>query len=547
MFALAPVILISSLGHLRAKHAAIWLLAAVLILVLLACYDIWRGATGNSLAPAGSPARFPSVLLWVAAVAGFFVAHSLVLAGTQDKRFVARYTSHFEIAWKLAIQLMFSWMFVGALWLVLALGAALFMLVKLSFLQELLREAWFAIPVSAFALACAMHLTDVRPAIVRGIRSLVLVLMSWILPIATLLAGGFILSLPWTGLEPLWATRHATSVLLGVAVVLVVLINAAFQNGEVATVIARAVRISARVAALLLSPIAAIAVYSLGLRVQEYGWTTDRIFAASLLLVASCYALGYAWAACSRESWLAPIAGVNVATAFVILAVLLALFTPLADPARLSVASQLARFDSGRMGADKLDFDYLRFEGGRYGQAALERLKAEATGPVREKADLALRKTSRWQKEGIPPKQADLAANIRVWPNTAALPDAFIHDNWAERTNKWELPACLTQHGRQCDVHLVDFDGDGKPEVLLVGLNRQEGAVVLREGNDGHWITAGTLPLYFAGCEPLLQALREGAYQLAAPGIKDLEIGGRRIEIERRRNVNEHACPPSTK
>jgi hypothetical protein len=421
----------------------------------------------------------------------------------------------------------------------------LFMLVQLAFLQELLRQPWFVLPVSAFAFACALHITDVRPAIVHGIRALLLVLLSWILPVTTLLVGGFLLSLPWTGLQPLWATRHATAVLLGAAAVLVLLINAAFQNGEIS--VARVVRLSAQTAALLLPPIVAIAVYSLGLRVAEYGWTTDRIIAACCLLVAACYALGYAWAACRRDDWLAPVAGVNVATAFVILAVLLALFSPVADPARLSVASQMARFDSGRTSADRFDFDYLRFEGARYGQAALERLKTHAAIPVREKAALALDKTSRWQPFGIQPRPADLAAAIRVWPRTAALPESFIRDNWSKRANKWELPACLTQRDKTCDAHLVDFNHDGKPEVLLAGLDNNSGAAVLMEGSDGHWIAAGRLPPYFAGCEPLLQPLREGAYRLAAPGIQDLEIGGRRVEIERRNDMKGQACPPSAK
>jgi hypothetical protein len=55
--------------------------------------------------------------------------------------------------------------------------------------------------------------------------------MSWILPVAVVLVAGFICSLPFTGLAALWETRHATSVLLSAAVLLV-LINAAFQNGE---------------------------------------------------------------------------------------------------------------------------------------------------------------------------------------------------------------------------------------------------------------------------------------------------------------------------
>jgi hypothetical protein len=51
-----------------------------------------------------------------------------------------------------------------------------------------------------------------------------------------------------------------------------------------------------------------------------------------------CYAIGYQWAAISTTRGSGPITTVNVWTAFVVLAVLLALFTPIADPARIGVS-----------------------------------------------------------------------------------------------------------------------------------------------------------------------------------------------------------------
>lgn len=546
---LVPVILISSLGHLEKRQIGIWILAAAIIIGAMGFYDIWRGGADYRFGSGendGMHARFPSVLVFIFTAAGFFIAHSLVLAGALDKQRIARYPAYFEMGWKLLIQLKFSALFVGALWLVLWLGAALFMLVKLHFLKDLLRESWFVIPVTAFAFSCAMHITDVRPAIVRGIRTLLLVLLSWILPITALMIAGFLLSLPWTGLAPLWATRHATAVLLGAAAVLVILINAAFQNGEIASDVARIVRISARLAALSLLPITAIAIYSLGLRVNDYGWTTDRIIVAACLLVASCYALGYAWAACRKTGWLAPVAKVNVATAFVMLAVLLSLFSPVADPARLSVNHQMARFESGKIGADRFDFAYLKFEGARYGLAALEQLKIRSHGIdaalVREKAELALKKKNRWSSdEAMPP--VDIAVNLSVWPKTARLPASFLHENWREFKQKWMLPSCLTQQEKECDAYPIDFNGDGKPEVLMVGSKPDIGAVLMMEKADGHWAAAGRLPQGLAGCEPLREKLRAGTFQVIAPRMKDLDIAGQHIEMPSGVEPDRLRCP----
>ena len=90
-----------------------------------------------------------------------------------------------------------------------------------------------------------------------------------------------------------------------------------------------------------LLPLTVIAVYALGLRVHDYGWTSDRIVASACLAVSACYAIGYQWAGYQYDTWLGPISRVNVWTAFVVLAVLLALFTPLADPARLRIVEAM--------------------------------------------------------------------------------------------------------------------------------------------------------------------------------------------------------------
>ena len=70
------------------------------------------------------------------------------------------------------------------------------------------------------------------------------------------------------------------------------------------------------------------------------------------------------------------------------------LFTPLADPARLSVVDQWARLRTGRVAPADFDFAYRRCEGARYGREALQQLATESTGTqaadIRERAEAAL-------------------------------------------------------------------------------------------------------------------------------------------------------------
>lgn len=542
---LLPVLLVSSLGHLSLRRIGLWMVGAALVLTVLALHDVSRGAEhfiwGNY--KPGAPLRIISIQLFGSCVAGLYIAHALVLASAQDGRRLAGYPSYFEVAWKLGIQLLFSLLFVAVLVLVLWLGGQLFLLIKLNFLKNLLAQPWFVIPVLCFAFSFAIHITDVRPSIVRGIRTLLLVLLSWLMPIAAVLVAGFLLTLPFIGFERLWATRHAASVLLGMAGLLVVLINAAFQNGEAGLGVARGIRFGTRLSCLLLPWLVGIAIYALTLRVMAHGWTAERLSAAACLLIASCYAIGYAWAASRYGDWLNWIANVNVGTAFIALLVLVVLFTPLMDPARLSVASQMARLNSGKVGADKFDFEYLRFQGARYGQAALQELTMRNTGPdaavIRARATAMLMRENRFDDMGA---LSDVAINLTVRPTGVTLPQSFLQQDWSQVGPSWRLPACLKRAGQQCDAYAMDFDGDGRQEVLLISNDPRASSVLLAEKEEGGWYARGQIPTEILRCRPLREKLQAGQFALMPPKVQELEIDGQRIPMSLY-NEQEVSCP----
>jgi len=536
-----PPLLISGFGHLDRRRLVLWGVCAALLLAALGDYDIWRSADLPLPGEPGNVHRelFPSGRLCLFAAAGFFIAHTLVLAAVRDGRRIAAYATYFDTAWQLGVQLAFSALFTGIAWLMLALGAALFNLVHLPFLGKLLQESWFAIPVTTFAFACALHLTDVRPAIVRGIRGLLLVLLSWLLPVTVLLIGGFLATLPFTGLAPLWDTRHAASVLLSAAATFVLLINAAWQQGEDERAVAGVVRVAARGAALLVAPLVLIAIYGLFLRVRDYGWSPDRIDAAACMLVAACYAAGY-FRAGLRPGWLPLLARVNIGTTFVTLGVLLALFSPLLDPARVSVASQVARLAAGQVKPDAFDFDFLLFRSERFGRAALDRLERMPlpdADNVRRRVAAVRRKAHRWEEKEEESGPLDLAANLHVHPEGARLPATFVRTDWTN--NKQEVnmyPSCLYVPDQDCDVVLLDVTGDGKPEVLVFDRTAHPVSylgVALQEDAQGRWSALARVTAPDPVCPKVGTALAAGKVGTTPPVLADLLVGGVRAQLER--------------
>jgi hypothetical protein len=481
-------------------------------------------------------------LLLLFSMVGLFIAHALVVAGDSERRIIATYPAYFDAAWKHGVQLALSFLFVGLFWGVMVLGAGLFKLINIEFLGRLIEHRWFAIPATTLALACALHVTDARAGIVRGIRVLVLTLLSWLLPVMALLVLGFLASLPVTGLATLWATRFATSLLLASAAALIILVNAAYQDGDAQHAPPRLLRYAGNAAALLLLPLVAIAAYALSLRVAQHGWTTDRIIAVACLVVAGCYALGYGWAVLQSGPWLARVAPCNVLAAVMVLGVLLALFTPLADPARLSVASQVARLASGRISPEKFDYAYLRFDGARYGKAALERLKTTEDGPqaatIRRYATAALEQKNRYQQPAMhePLTAQELARNLTVYPTGRTLPASFIEQHW-----KAPAPQCLMMVNAyvKCDVVIADLDGDGKEDILVMETWRV--VIISPDSTDG-WRIEGQLdgPV---SCPAVRDALRAGHFEPAPPQRwHDVDAGGRRLRFNARAETAP-GCP----
>jgi hypothetical protein len=527
-----PVLIVAGLSNLRTRTLAIWVAAATVLSAGLTAYDIWRDPSDIA---ANQLRNLPTVSLWLALGAILFITHSLIMAGEADRKFLATYERHFDISWKLGVQLVLAVLFVTVLWGLLWLGTELFRLIKIEFLAELIKRRWFSVPVTAIAFAGAIHITDIRVGIVGATRTLSLALLSWLLPVMALLALAFVLALPFTGLEPLWSTRRATGILLTAAAVLVVLINSAQRDGESGSSVAAVLRYSSAVAVIVLAPLVALAGYGVALRVQQYGWTPQRIDALACVAIATCYALGYIIALARSGVSLRGLEATNVTTAFVILAVLLLLFTPIADPARISVADQLARLEAGQVAPEKFDFAFLRFQSGRYGDQALNRLKAKQDGPdaarIAQMASEALNQRNRWQAQQrqntVRVTPATRAANIAVLrPKDQPIPDSFVAQDWTAYARQWELPRCLVADAK-CEAILLDLDDDGQPEILLLGLPAGP-AAAFKDGPAG-WSYFGMIANL--QCNGVREALRAGQFRAAAPILKEIEVAGQRLRV----------------
>ena len=527
----APLTVLASAGQIAARPLALW---ALLTALLTAGLGYHAAARGTAVGIGPSSFIVPQFQFCVALTGFMFIAHVLVTDSVIEARLVPPYQRHFDSAWKLGLQAILAGAFTGVFWGVLVLGAGLFKLLDFDVFVRLIQYRWFVFPATALALALSVHATDVQPALIRGVRTVVLTLVSWLLPLLAAILAGFLLTLPFVSLAPLWRTHFAGALLLTVAGCLVFLINSQHQDGAAEHARSRIKRLAAKLGAIELVPVTALAAWALALRVQQYGWTSERIFAAAITLLAACYALGYAASLLAGQRVLEI---TNLAAAYVTLALILALFSPVADPARLMVASQMARLESGAVAADKFDFAALRFDGARWGAAALAQLSAGTNSDLANRARTMLAVKSRYEATDPsrqPVSAAQLADRVTIYPAGQTLPDGFYAALAAINDPRWWAP-CLHGGVRKCDVRVLQLPGSAAAAVLFAGA----APTLFEQDADGRWQRTGELSGQL-NCTASHDALQTAPQTLAPHPWPDVLLGNQRFSIVQ----SAALCPP---
>ena len=477
-------------------------------------------------------AQYGVLLAWAGMLSWFvllpFAEHQLL-----RKQWAQDYALLFAAAWRNTVKLALAGAFTVLLWILLYLFAGLLKVLGVDFFLELLQKPIFFYPVTAITFGIGLSLYAAKEDTLVAFYRTGLNILGWLLPVVSLILIAFLLILPVQGLHRLWDTGYATSLMLSLLALTVFLFNAAWQDAAGEQRFPRwLLRFIA--AALLTMPIyIALCVYSLGLRVTQYGWTMDRVFAALVILVMAMYALGYAAVALRRESlWMHSASKVNIATALV--AVLLAILTcsPVLDPTKIAVHSQVARLLQQKVKVRDFDFEYLRFQAGRYGDAALTRLEQEQTHPdaveLRRKAKLA--HEAKQRSYHLAPEKlgaAGLRETLKIYPQNAELPESFI-ETLLKRLDSNAPMTCSKNH--PCVVLRLDLNADGMDE--LVFLDSYPSTVYA--WSEGQWKKVGNLlgDTYKITDKAVQAAIESGNFSSKPSRWQDLQIGDERFKVQ---------------
>jgi len=418
--------LLVSIGPLPLRRAVLAGLAVSVVPALLFFWASFRFDDIESFLTSASPLCAFAILATVPL--------PFLIAGLSENSRWNDYPALFDNAWNIVVRYGVSWVFVGIFWGVVFLSDQLLKVVGLEIIEDLLDIDVVPYLLSGSALGLGL-------AVVHELRAyvspyLVLRLLRLLLPVVLIVVAIFVVSVPVQGMSGLFGDLSAAGVLMAMAIGAVTLITTAIdQNNELA-VAPGIMRKITRALGVLLPILAALSVYAIWARVNQHGWSPDRIAATIIAVFVLAYALIYALAVVGNANWMGRIRKANITMALALVGVAALWLTPAINPQRISTNSQMARFQDGKTAVANLPLWEIGREWGRAGKSALAVLE-NYEGPdaaALETSLLALDESSnKWNfkhdiVENSTEKTADLArlrGLFQIRPLGKDLPENF--------------------------------------------------------------------------------------------------------------------------
>jgi len=213
-----------------------------------------------------------------ALVAGFMLLPLVCGWQSSEKRFA--YPRLFELAWRNGLLSASVAGITGLFWTVLFAGAMLMKSLGLNFVMDILQEPLFIFPVTGTVVGAVFVQGHARAELLVNLRHYWLTLNTWLLPLLLFFGVMWVVALPMTGLAPLFKTNSAALMLLWFSALAVYFINCANQDGAAVPVYPRWLGSLLGWAWLTLILVTGVTGWAVALRIQQYGLSEDRVWAA---------------------------------------------------------------------------------------------------------------------------------------------------------------------------------------------------------------------------------------------------------------------------
>ncbi len=361
------------------------------------------------------------------------------------------YPALFIESWSIVIRLAAAAAFTGLVWAVIFLSDQVLRIVGLTVITDLLAHWVVGAVLTGGILGFGLAVVQEQAGLLSP--DLVLRLLRLLLPVVLAVMVVFLLALPFRGLTGLFDGLSPALLLLTLLGTGIALVSVAVDQSDAEATQSRALQRAAQGMALGLPVLAGLAGWAIWLRVDQHGWTPERLFVALVAGLGLGYGASHALAVLRGGGWMGRIRRANLWLALAVIGLAALWLTPLLDADRISARDQLARFDAGRTPLADLDIAALR-RWGHAGEAVLAGLAERAKDPA--EADLAARLAGAADPGGSG-RAADLAALATAMPvqpagatatrdSLLAAADDFQLGDWSETCARGQgtaWPGCL--------------------------------------------------------------------------------------------------------
>ncbi|MEI7236589.1 DUF4153 domain-containing protein [Pectobacterium brasiliense] len=421
-------------------------------------------------------------------------------------------------AWINIFTVLLAWLLVLVVVLLLVLCGMLFNMLGFRQVSKVFSHYRFYMLLLPVVFSLGIYIGMTKETVVGLLRGILLSACRFLLPFSALITVVFTLTLPFSGLEPIWNTGRSTVILLCLMGVNLFLINCTSQDDNEGRAYPAVLRGLVSASVMCLPILVGLAGYSSWLRIEQYGLTPFRFQSIFVVAIAMLYSLAMVWAVIRRSGvWLGNLRTSNPLLAAVTCVLMVLLHTPVLNPEAFSARNQVQRLLSGKTPVDEFDLWALRDELGAAGRQQFtwlaEELKQDRI--LDETGRQALRDRLQGRPAQVRPVQVEW-----VGPLEDGVESMLQGDNLGNRCREI---ACL--------LFAIDLTGDGHNEVLIfprVGWGG--GGKILARDEQGQWQIAASM--YGAiGTEKLVEQVKDGKVEAVTPRFKTVRIGDQNMEI----------------
>lgn len=439
----------------------------------------------------------------------------------------ARYPQFYSQVWLNVLTLLIVFVANGLFWMVLLLWSEMFKLVGIPFFNTLFFETdWFGYVTFGLITALAVILARTQSRLVTAVQKLLTLIATGLLPLVALLALMFMLTLPFTGLEAISQRVSAAGLMSTLTLLLLLLMVVVREPQKRDLPYPGTLRYLINTSLLVAPVYMLIASWALWVRVNQYGWTPERLHGALIIAVLLVWSFGYMASIMRRghnplEIQSKVILGVSLLS----LGLLILLTSPVIDVWRISVNSHMARYHSGQISPDQVSLYMLR-NSGKPGRAALEALQKDDAFTKDSKRRRDLNAILRGNLDPMRElSTTQLAPMVMIAPGSKKPDDAF----WQfVKQQSYRINSCVEQDA--CVLVNQDLNADGQPEQVLYAFGEGESLIFGMKEKQWSLLGAAQLPEGFTKAT-LLQAVENHRLTTAPRIWRDITLDGKRLEI----------------